>query len=50
MTAWTPERWQAAIDRSPFESTAVYDGGRDDRRRVRQGATGPMLWHELTRR
>ena len=49
MTAWTPESWQSAVERSPFRCTATYDGDRDDRARVAQGSTGPMLWHELTR-
>jgi hypothetical protein len=44
-----PERWQRAIERSPFEITATYDGGQDGRPSVAQGATGLMLWHELTR-
>jgi SAM-dependent methyltransferase len=49
MTAWTPERWRDAIERSPFEAGAIYDGGRDDWPRVPQGAVGLLLWHELTR-
>ena len=50
MTAWTPERWQAALASSPFVCTAVYDGYRDERPCVPEGSTGLLLWHELTRR
>jgi SAM-dependent methyltransferase len=49
MTAWTPARWQAALDRSPFRWTAVYDGDRDDRPTVPRGSIGQLLWHELMR-
>jgi SAM-dependent methyltransferase len=49
MTAWTQERWQAAVKRSSFHCTATYDGSRDDRPRVPEGSTGAMLWHDLTR-
>jgi SAM-dependent methyltransferase len=49
MTAWTPERWRAAVARSAFRSAAIYDGDRDARARVPEGSTGPMLWHELIR-
>ena len=50
MTAWTPERWDAAIARSPFVCTAIFDGDEDERPRVPEGSTGLLLWHELTRR
>ena len=45
LTAWTPDEWSAAIERSRFRCTTVYGG---DHKRVPQGSTGPMLWHELT--
>ena len=48
MTAWTPERWRAAVEQSRFDVTATYDGDRDDRARVPEGSAGLMLWHELT--
>lgn len=48
MTAWTPATWAAAIDASPFEEVATYDGGRKDLwPRVDRSATGGLLWHEL---
>ena len=48
MTAWTPATWAAAIDASPFEEAATYDGGvRAERPRVGPEATGGLLWHEL---
>jgi SAM-dependent methyltransferase len=50
MTAWTPDRWAAAVAGSPFTATAVYDGDRDGRPRVTPHATGGLLWHELVRR
>lgn len=52
MTAWTPASWQAAIDASPFEEIATYDGGvaRDQWPEVGRDATGGLLWHELRRR
>jgi SAM-dependent methyltransferase len=52
MTAWTPETWRAAIDASPFEEVATYDGGvaRDRWPEVGADATGGLLWHDLVRR
>jgi SAM-dependent methyltransferase len=52
MTLWTPDTWRAAIDASPFEEVATYDGGvaRDQWPEVGRDATGGLLWHELTRR
>lgn len=48
MTAWTPATWAAAIDASPFEEVATYDGGRKGQwPRVSPDATGGLLWHEL---
>ena len=49
MTAWTPERWQEAVERSPFDCTVIYDGDRDDFAPAPEDSTGPMLWHELAR-
>jgi SAM-dependent methyltransferase len=51
MTAWTPETWHAAIDASPFEEVATYDGGvaRDRWPEVDREATGGLLWHDLRR-
>jgi SAM-dependent methyltransferase len=51
MTAWTPATWAAAIEASPFEQTATYDGGTKGRwPRVDAMATGGLLWHELASR
>ena len=51
MTAWTPATWAAAIDASPFEEVATYDGGRrGEWPRVPPDATGGLLWHELVPR
>ena len=48
MTAWTPATWAAAIEASPFELVATYDGGRKGQwPRVDATATGGLLWHEL---
>jgi SAM-dependent methyltransferase len=49
MTAWTPESWRAAIEASPFEEAATYDGGiaKDRWPEVGRDATGGLLWHEL---
>lgn len=48
MTAWTPATWAAAIEASPFEEVATYDGGRKGQwPRVDATATGGLLWHEL---
>jgi SAM-dependent methyltransferase len=48
MTAWTPATWAAAIEASPFEEVATYDGGsKGGWPRVDSGATGGLLWHEL---
>jgi SAM-dependent methyltransferase len=49
MTFWTPEAWSALLTTTPFVQTATYDGGLDDRPRVEPGATGVLLWHELSR-
>jgi SAM-dependent methyltransferase len=51
MTLWTPETWAGAMDSSPFEEAATYDGGKKGRwPRVGRDATGGLLWHELVRR
>jgi cyclopropane fatty-acyl-phospholipid synthase-like methyltransferase len=47
LTAWTPETWSAAIERSAFVWSASYDGGEGGRPPVARGAVGPLLWHEL---
>lgn len=48
MTAWTPESWATAIEASPFEQAATFDGGKKGAwPRVEQPATGGLLWHEL---
>jgi SAM-dependent methyltransferase len=48
MTAWTPATWAAAVEASPFEEAATYDGGTKGRwPRVDAAATGGLLWHEL---
>jgi len=49
MTAWTPATWSEAIEASPFELVATYDGGTKGQwPRVDARATGGLLWHELT--
>lgn len=51
MTLWTPTTWRAAIDASPFEQVATYDGGRKDQwPEVAPDSAGGLLWHELARR
>jgi SAM-dependent methyltransferase len=51
MTAWTPTIWAAAIEASPFEQVATYDGGTKGKwPRVEPTATGGLLWHELVPR
>jgi hypothetical protein len=51
MTAWTPATWQAAIEASPFEEAATYDGGVEDAwPEVGRDAAGGLLWHDLRRR
>jgi hypothetical protein len=50
LTAWTVARWEAALARSPFRRTAVYDGGAEGRPPVPAATAGGLLWHELTRR
>lgn len=47
MTFWTPDTWAAAVEISPFDQTATYDGDLDDRPRVAAGTLGNLLWHEL---
>jgi len=48
MTLWTPATWSRAVDASPFEQTATYDGGRKNEwPSVGRDATGGLLWHEL---
>jgi SAM-dependent methyltransferase len=49
MTLWTPATWRAAIEDSPFEQVATYDGGvaKDRWPEVGRDATGGLLWHEL---
>jgi hypothetical protein len=48
MTAWTPATWAEAIESSPFELVATYDGGATGQwPRVDATATGGLLWHEL---
>jgi SAM-dependent methyltransferase len=50
VTVWTPATWGAAIETSPFEQTAAYDGDAPGRPMVDQGRPRRLLWHELTRR
>jgi SAM-dependent methyltransferase len=50
MTLWMPRAWAAAVARSPFEAKAVFDGAQEGYPRVEPGATGALLWHELTRK
>jgi SAM-dependent methyltransferase len=51
MTAWIPATWAAAIEASPFEQVATYDGGRKGQwPQVGPDATGGLLWHELVLR
>ena len=52
MTAWMPETWRAAIEASPFEQVATYDGGVRAAHwpEVGPDATGGLLWHDLRRR
>jgi len=45
MTAWTPATWTGAIEASPFELVATYDGGTsgewpESTRRRRAGSSG----------
>jgi SAM-dependent methyltransferase len=48
MTAWTPATWAEAIETSPFDLAATYDGGtKGEWPRVDTTATGGLLWHEL---
>jgi len=48
MTAWTPATWAEAIEASPFELVATYDGGTKGQwPQVEATATGGLLWHEL---
>jgi SAM-dependent methyltransferase len=49
MTAWTPDTWRAAIEASPFEVVAIYDGGVKAAQwpEVGPDATGGLLWHDL---
>ena len=48
LTLWTPETWATAIDASPFEEVATFDGGRRGvRPEVGRAATGGLLWHDL---
>jgi hypothetical protein len=49
MTAWTPQSWRAALERSPFDLAATYDGDHPDRPQVDPETAGPLLWHELVR-
>jgi SAM-dependent methyltransferase len=48
VTVWTPDAWTEAVGASPFESTAVYDGGQEGRPPVDRRTSGRLLWHELT--
>ena len=50
MTAWTPTTWHAAVEASPFEQVATYDGAKDAWPEVGREATGGLLWHELVGR
>ena len=48
MTAWTPATWAEAIEASPFDLVATYDGGtKGEWPQVEATATGGLLWHEL---
>src|SRR5262249_29922507 len=50
VTLWTPATWAAAIETSPFEQTAAYDGDAPGWPMVDQGRPRRLLWHELTSR
>jgi len=45
-TYWTPETWSDAIDESPLEQVACYDGALPARPAV-ELTSGGYLWHEL---
>jgi hypothetical protein len=47
MTAWTWDSWEGAIERSPFDEIAAFDGNETGLPRVERGATSGLLWHEL---
>ena len=47
VAAWTPERWQTAIARTPFAYRAVWDGDRPGYPERAVGSAGRLLWHEL---
>jgi SAM-dependent methyltransferase len=48
MTAWTPVTWAGAIEASPFDEVATYDGSaKGPWPRLDATATGGLLWHEL---
>lgn len=49
VTAWTPERWTAAVDNSRFRYGGLFDGAHDPPAEAAPGATGGLVWHELTR-
>jgi SAM-dependent methyltransferase len=49
MTYWTSETWGAAVEASPLEWVAVYDGAVPGRPRADFAAVGGLLWHELVR-
>jgi SAM-dependent methyltransferase len=48
VTLWTPDAWAEAVEASPFESPAIYDGGQEGRPPVDRRCCGRLLWHELT--
>ena len=49
MTAWTWDSWEGAIEPSPFDEIAAYDGNETGWPWVERGATSGLLWHELVR-
>jgi hypothetical protein len=50
MTPWDAHSWRGAIDSSPFQQVAVYDGNERDRPKVELERGGGLLWHELLTR
>jgi hypothetical protein len=49
LTLWSPVTWAHAVEVSPFDEIATYDGGQkaNEWPRVAREATGGLLWHEL---
>lgn len=47
MTGWTTASWRTAVERSPFDEVATYDGAAPGRPQVELERGGGLLWHEL---